>query len=104
MNRIRNILLISTTLLFSQCNAPEPPNKKTYKQLEAERMTASDTIHESLRIVRGIRHEARINPRYKIKALKLIEKCIEINNRNNLNLTTQIEFEYEQLSDTSSRY
>ena len=104
MNRIRNTLLFATTLFFTHCNAPEPPNKKTYNDLGEERIRASDTIHENLRIVRGIREEAQINPRFKIHALELLKTCTEINKRNNLNLKTIINFEYEQLSDSSNLY
>lgn len=104
MNKIKLLLIFTTTLLFSNCNAPEPPNKKTFKDLGSERIRASDTIHDNLRIVRGIREEAKINPRYKIHALELLKTCIEINKRNNLNLKNIIEFEHEQISDTSSVY
>jgi hypothetical protein len=97
MNRIRNILIFATTLLFSRCNAPEPPNKKTFKDLGTERIRASDSIHDNLRIVRGIRYEAQINPRFKIHALDLLIQCHNINERNKLNLDTIINFEHEQL-------
>ena len=104
MNKIKYALIFATTLSFSHCNAPAPPNRKTTNQLAEERIRASDTIHENLRIVRGIREEAQINPRFKIHALELLKTCTEINKRNNLNLKTIINFEYEQLSDSSNLY
>ena len=61
MNKIRNILLLSTTLLMSYCNAPTPPNKKSFKSLESEKQTASDSVHENLRIVRGLKEESKVN-------------------------------------------
>lgn len=101
MSKIRNILLLSTTLLFTHCNAPEPPNKKTFNQMTAERMTASDSVHENLRIIRGLKEESKVNVRMRLHALDLLVKCYEINKRNKLGLDTIINFENDEYRGNS---
>lgn len=101
MNRIKLLLIFATTLLMSHCNAPEPPNKKSFKSLESEKQTASDTIHENLRIIRGLKDESKVNVRMRLHALDLIVKCYEINERNKLGLDTIINFENDEYRGNS---